>query len=413
MFNFMDWWKRHWLMRARHGSTTATWIAVSIFCATVRAEFSTVINFPPTELSNNDAIESNTQVNVLPGGVLPVDVLENRSWQFREGRDNIEINLLGGVIGIDDRRWQRFQTSPRQEPNTNVVLNLDSGEVWASILATAGASVTLNDATVHGDLSVSGGSLATINGGVITETLAASEGSLIRMTGGRIATDVGGFYDEVEVEKGSIFLMSGGVAAGGVRARDALVSISGGRIERDSLITENSVLEVSGGSLGPLYVSQGSQLTLFGNEFQLDGNAINGFNGQSQSVEVPEYSVLTGILADGSPITISHTGYLHDILSNIPVNLKLTSVPDQKPLHFNAPHDDVPNGLHSGQSLRLGPGALAPANFTVLPNTSVIIEGGSTNPRVRGGRGSGHACGRKNWRTINHPSRYRSNDDWR
>jgi hypothetical protein len=344
--------------------------AVVSYGTYVDAGFTTVIDSPPTVFNDYGTIQSNTQVNLYSGGVLPGRYNIGPVWQ---SGDNIEINLLGGTVGSEGE-WGGLSTS-HWVRTTNVTFNLFDGTVWGDVRASAGGLVNLTNATIKRGLSVTDGSLANITGGEIVEGLWAGNGSMIRMSGGTVG--VGGWnYYGSGASGGSVFLMSGGTLVGGFGLSDSYANISGGRLDAEVHLGAQSLLEISGGTFGRFHVSEDSSVSLTGGEFQLDGVPVTTLGDNSQTISFPEKSVLTGVLADGTPIILANMGSLQDHFVDGKITLQKTSIPPSEPPHFVVPGDVVPAGLRSGQSLSLHTGGVAPANFSALPGSSVVVDGG-------------------------------------
>jgi hypothetical protein len=338
-----------------------------------RAGFTTIINSPPTEFYHYGTIESNTQVNLYYGGVLPGGYNIGPAWY---PGDNIEVNLLGGTVGEEGDYWGGLITESWWARTTNVTFNLIEGTVWGGVQASDGALVTLRNANVNGDLGVRDSSLLEMTGGEITGGLRVGGGSMARMSGGTANADTRGLYQGTAVYEGSVFLLSGGTIGGYFSVDDSYARVTGGRIEGEVPINANGLLEVAGGTFGHVTTSRGGSLSLSGGEFQLDGVPVEGINTFSQSFEFPADSVLTGVLADGTPVTLSNIQYRHDYFDDGKITLQSALVPAAEPRHFNVPNEVAPAGLRGGQSLMLGPGGATPVNFAALPGSTITIDGG-------------------------------------
>ncbi|MCA9241543.1 MAG: hypothetical protein KDA37_15140, partial [Planctomycetales bacterium] len=354
----------------------AGWLTLWLLAigGSARGEFVTVIDSPPFEFEESGTIESNTQVNLYPGGVLPT---RYNIGPTREPGDNIEINLLGGSIGEEHPRYPGLSTSSRWVRTTNVTVNLVEGDVWGYLTGRAGALVTLRDATVHGDLSLEDGSMAVVSGGLVTGELVAKDGSTVHMSGGTITQSPSFFLEGATVHSGSVFLMTGGVVNGDLAVSDSFASITGGRIAGRIAVSGGGEAEITGGSLGPLHV-YGGTATLVGGEFHLDGAPITGLTASAQTTAIPKDSLLTGVLSDGTPVIVANRGILQDSLWEDQLDLRLAPVPASEPTAFDSDVDSVPTGLRTGQSLALRAGAQAPPNFTALPGSTLSIVGGET-----------------------------------
>lgn len=266
-------------------------VCVTFCCRNVRADFETIIDSPPTDLSDYDNIDSNTQVNLYPGGILPEATTIGPTWQ---PGDNIEINLLGGEIGSQERLSYQFRTSSRWVRTTNVTVNLVNGTVWGDVEGAAGSLITLSGAAVNGSLGMSDGSLAIVSGGEIKDGLSARDGSMIQMSGGTVGLNSWSYFYNSGASNGSVFLMSGGVINNEFVVSESYANISGGQVTEQLVVTTSGQLEITGGSHGRITTLDGGITTLIGGEFQLDGVSINGLNASSQSIDFPFGSVLTG-----------------------------------------------------------------------------------------------------------------------
>ena len=305
-----------------------TGIGSTICCSGVRADFDTIINSPPTEFSSTyGRIESNTQLNLYPGGILPNSYTIGPS---RQPGDNIEINLVGGTIGTEDHPYGSLRSSSWVR-TTNVAINLVEGTVWGNIEGSSGALVTMSGAAMNGRLSVIDGSLAVVTGGEILKGLSASSGSMVQMSGGNVGSYPWSFFDGLGAYSGSVFLMTGGVVVGGFVVDDSYASLAGGRIEGELHVSATGQLEITGGSMGPIHLTDGGIAILAGGEFQLNGEPLEGLTASAQSIDFPPDSVLTGVLSDGTPLTLSSSGYLHDYFEDNRITLRLSPVPASEP----------------------------------------------------------------------------------
>lgn len=358
-------------------SLALAWIIAIGITGFARADFETVINSPDDVFEDFGHIGSNTQVNLYPGGVLPSYYNIGPTW---EPGDNIEINLLGGAIGTESDRYSRFSTSGWGR-TTNVTVNLVEGDVWGDINAADGALVTLSNARLHGGLHLREGSLAIITGGVIEENLVAIDGSAVHLSGGEIGDSQRGsyYYYSARAQRGSTFLMTGGTIYGGLQAIDGYLSLSGGRVSGDLELQANSALDWTGGHAGSLRIFGGSSATLTGGDFRLNGEPILGLSQLAQPIDVPQGSILTGVLSDGTPLAITDIGFFKDRLNGGQLLLRQSPLPASLTRTFIAPDEPVPSGLRPGQSLVLNAGGVAPKFFTALQGSTLTIAGGEVD----------------------------------
>ncbi len=289
-----------------------------LLCGLVRAEFATIIDSPPADTEGLYRIASNTQLNLYPGGVL--------SPFFEIGPepgDNIEINLLGGTIGSENNPFATLYTGGYRTATTNVTVNLVAGNFGGNLVGNGGALVTMSGATMSGGLHVTDGSLAVVTGGRIFGGLSADNGSMVQMSGGVVGSDFWSYYPGTGATGGSVFLMSGGLIKSDFAVDDSFASITGGQIDGGLRVSSNGQVDIAGGRFGPVNTFTSSVATLVVGEFRLDGTPIEGLNASAQSVDFPSGSVLTGVLTDGSPVSLANRiGYLHDDFADNRISLR-------------------------------------------------------------------------------------------
>jgi hypothetical protein len=282
----------------RYGPATRLLAATCLAaCAAnvVRAEFTTVINSPPTMLDELGyfRIGSNTQLNLYEGAVVSDKLRLGETWSPSE---NIEVNIDGGVV------LRSLRTSGSWFSNTNVVINIRSGTVGESVGADNGNVINIFGGEIGEAVSVGSGAMATISGG--------STGLLI--------------------------------------AHDAAIRLVGG-------------------------------------EFRLNGAPIAGLTvpGTELQVNLPERGVLTGTLADGTPLILTDQGIYGDVLADGSLHLVSAAAPAAAPMTFHAPGAPAPRGLRAGQRLAVSDGGAAPANFRASWGSTMSITGGEVGPRLR------------------------------
>jgi hypothetical protein len=168
--------------------------------------------------------------------------------------------------------------------------------------------------------------------------------------------------------------ISGGIVAAGISARNA------------------THIRLTGGSTSSLSASAGSTVTITGSEFKLNGIPVAGLDqtGDSLPFNLPEDSLLTGLLSDGTPLSVSThlsqpTSSIHrfDGITNVVLTLRLSAAPPSPAAKMiNLPGDPSPLGLRSGQTLNVGSGAELPSGKFVALNGSIVNVGGRLNGGV-------------------------------
>lgn len=287
--------------------------------------FTTIYNFPPDEVPRGVRyIDSNTQVNLLDGGEFP---------------SNLDIGAFDGS-------------------STNIQVNITGGTVGAWLEVRSGSEVNISGGQIGPRLEVSGDAVINLSGGAIGNQMSLKDTGTVNITGGRIGH---GFRPE-----GGTVNLSGGFLGDGFRA------------ELDTSVT------VSGGVFGRFFqVIDSSHLTLIGDEFLIEGNAVAGLDTVGDRVELSGLlpSSLTGTLADGSVLILSAVS---DRFEN--VTLIRAAVPTPAATILNVPTDPAPSGLRPGQTLRLAEGGSLGEYFAVASAT-LDITGGTVEQGLEAARG--------------------------
>lgn len=224
------------------------------------------------------------------------------------------------------------------------------------------SEVLIAGGRVGEDFRAYSGSVVTIADGIIGSSFRALPGSVVNVEGGTI--------DHRFSVEGAAYI-SGGTIGQIFHAREgSVVEITGGDFEGRVVLEEGSRVNVSGGSFGhahgALTQRRDSVLNLFGGEFRMDGQPVDGvaLNGLQGG------SVFTGTLADGSPFVFSGPESIRE--------LTLTTV-DLPPARTAAATvlstADSPKGLRQGESLTLVDGGELKQNFAAVGAT-LDIEGG-------------------------------------
>jgi len=171
-----------------------------------------------------------------------------------------------------------------------------------------------------------------------------------------------------------------GVVGDSVWADNAnIVNASGGVIGRILAAVDKAVVNVSGGAIGNFYAHNESQLNFFGGDFRLNGVPLAGLSavGSSLPLNLTPGSLLTGTLADGTPLAITDEGIYPDLIVDGRLTLHAAAVPAAVPQTFHVPGGTLPYGLRAGQRLVVGDGAIVPRNFNASWGSLVDVTGGN------------------------------------
>lgn len=225
-------------------------------------------------------------------------------------------------------------------------------------------------------------------GGTLPAVFGAGWGSEVNIAGG----DIGGDFEAA----GATVNISGGLFAGAYDAFHATTTnlsggnlgssasfvsstfnMTGGRLGNRPVFADGSTARVAGGTIDDrLELHDGSSLTLVGNEFRIDGVLVLGLetDGTLLQVTLPSTAVLSGTLADGTPIAIS--GRDGDSVLGGTVTLEAANLPAIGPSMIDAATEPVPLGIRSGQTLTVGTGSQVPLAFNAGRGSRVEVVGG-------------------------------------
>lgn len=248
-------------------------------------QFATVIDVPPDVAPQQ--IDSNTQLNLSDGGLLPSGFVSGRS---DGSSSNIEINVSGGT-------W----------PTT------------ASIFANAGTTLNIIDGSA-GYVHLRNNAVLNFDGGQLNG-LGALEDAVINMRGGTIngivglGNSCGPFVVENPCGNDNIptlNLFEGTLLSGSAflefNASESITNVYGGVLGPRFRSNAGAEINMYGGILGEdVFFGQRSRLNLYGDDFAIDGINVDEtlpLNTPLQIKTQGPSSTLTGVLADGSAISI-------------------------------------------------------------------------------------------------------------
>ena len=141
-------------LRESHiAAALATWLVLGSGFGTVYAQFTTIINSPPTIIGSGASIGSDTQLNIL----------------------------LNGSVGVD------FSTGLADGSATNIEVNVFDGQNLFGFKAYGGTVVNVSGGKVHSQFTAFSGSEVNVSGGSIGEYFIAESGSEVNVSGGRLA----------------------------------------------------------------------------------------------------------------------------------------------------------------------------------------------------------------------------------
>jgi hypothetical protein len=347
---------------------------------TTQAQFSTVTDIPPMpDIGDHASISSSTQVNLRGNGKIGLSFDVGAA---NVSNTNVELNVLGGSVGNE------------LQANPGSVTNIRIGVVGNQMAAFAGSVVNISGGSVGNGFDANSGSMVNISGGSVGRNMEAFAAN-VNISGGTVSTDFHVFSDSlVNVSGGTVSLnffvgaldgsstnvranLSGGVLAGDVEVSgDADFTATGGYIGIGKSGIDFNALSLGlilGGVVDPEFDTfMDSDVRLFGSDFRLDDMPVAA---AGQKVNVPPGSILTGILADGTPIMLSDK--LDDNIANNTLSLHGAAPPPVGPPVIMVPGGTTPPpGIRGPQKLIVTEGGTVGNFFRAGPGSSVSISGG-------------------------------------
>jgi hypothetical protein len=257
-------------------------------------------------------------------------------------------------------------------------------------LETVGAEVVINGGSVGGRIHaydshvtlaggtvdagyyslIASGSVVDVTGGDVGPTFSARDGSQVTMSGGSIGR-------LSSVRGGSQLTVSGGSIGDSFTVHSGSeATITGGHVGSSFNAQDGSRVHVSGGTFGSIRAMRGSQITVSGGEFRLNGAPIERLENVGATVpfELPGGAVLSGVLADGTPFAFG--SYDGDSFPAGTLTLQSALLPPIGSATIIASTDPVPLGIRQGQTLIVDAGSAVGESFNAGRGSTVIVEEG-------------------------------------
>lgn len=204
------------------------------------------------------------------------------------------------------------------------------------------------------------------DGGFINSSFDVREGAELNVRGGRINTNL-------DIRTGGELNVSGGQIGFTLRAFDgSFVTMTGGLIDQSFEVRSGATMLLRGGALSRRFRARaGSDLTLFGNDYKLNGEDFS--IPLSREITLVADDVFTGTLEDGSAFVFSPQA--GDVFLDVTLQQSLVPSADPTPIVVDTVNPVRPSGVRAGQTLTLRDGGELPENFEAVDAT-VNIEGG-------------------------------------
>jgi hypothetical protein len=268
------------------------------------------------------------------------------------------------------------------------------GSLGEHFSAGSGSAVTITGGSIDRNFEAYDANVS-ISGGQIAAQFGAFGASRVQMTGGQIAVGMAAYAgSEVEI--------SGGHAASIAVRTDASLRVSGGVVDRVTSDAGGS-FELSGGSLGRLSAAGGSHnvwrggsvenlttqgattsLSIHGSRFHLNGAPLElGDVGSALKINVRRWDVLTGVLADGTPLALRPTSTQGTFFNDGTVQVVLSATPHAPQPGLEIVTQDRSRALlGEGQQLLLKSGRLGSGSIAGYGSV-LTVEGGTLGQDFR------------------------------
>lgn len=319
-------------------------------------------NLPAVGAATIDASVDPVPLGVRGGQTLQVPVAASVPNHFNAGRGS-QIAITGGNIG------DNFEA-------TAATVVLESGSIGESFDAFDAAVVEMSGGTLGNQAQFVGGSQLLLSGGNAGNVDALGN-SAIEVTGGTLASATLSEGSTLEISQGEI---------DAIYVNTATATIDGGTVgffRADS----GSDITLRGGRIRKnVETRPGSSVRLVGAEFFIDTTPVTELPavGDQSALEVPEGSVLSGTLADGSVFVIPNLATLSGSVAAGTLTIERVDVPPSVPITYTVPADPAPVSLRGGQSVVVEAGGTLPEDFFASHASSVHLrEGGTIAPGLR------------------------------
>lgn len=300
----------------------------------------TIVVTNPSTLA---AIGIGDQLTVATNGSLPEG--------FRAGRGSV-LNVTGGYVGLNAHA-------------IGARVDVSGGILSHGFHAFENSVVTIRNSGTAYEAWMSTGSTLNLQGGELGN-LRAQPGSTSNISGGSL-------FDAFADERSSVNVSSGKISNMYVSGE---TQISGGVFERLRVTGSFANARISGGVFNQeLRVDANGSLTLEGTDFRINGMPVAGLSNVADETQVliPDFSVLSGVFADGSPFAFVNGNFDRFTQS---IKLVQSQAAPAGPDLVVIPTDTAPNGARGGQTIVLKEGGVLPRGFTAVNGSIVRIEGG-------------------------------------
>jgi hypothetical protein len=204
---------------------------------------------------------------------------------------------------------------------------------------------------------------------------------LFQAQNGSTLNILGGSTREIDGRPGAVINVNSGRVAGRIY-HVSRVTMTGGRVDQifNYFDTVGSQTSLSGGAVEMLGALPGTALEIAGVDFAVNGVPVTGLNqvGDLVAVNLPDFAVLTGLLADGTPFAHDQSIFGQDsIISNGTLTLRRSASPTPPAPGELVVTSNSPLAVAgTGQHVRVQSGGRLETQFRSGPGSQVTVEGG-------------------------------------
>jgi len=350
-----------------------------------------------------ESIGSTLPFNLPAGKVLTGVFADGTPFAFRSDEGD---HFANGVLTLESAALPAIAPTAIISSTDPVPLGIRQGQTLTvdtqftrtSFVAGPGSTmVVANGGFIDDEAKAVAADVTIQAGGQIDYSFDAMLGSKIHVVGGTLGSQAT-FYDGstlnvssgvlsgAEIKAGSTAHVTGGEIGGLTAHSGAMVHVTGGKFTNAPFTDSGSRVDIAGGVFRPGMTSNaGGQLKIRGSDFRLNGELIAEIasNGDTLPFDLPANSVLTGVLADGSPIALAswmlnsrYGGITPDKVAAGTLTLVHDDPPAPVPTVIHVPSDPAPQGVRAGQTLVVDDGGNVPAQFTAVEGSAIQLRGG-------------------------------------
>ena len=344
--------------------------------------------------------QSESDVEISGGEMTRAEIYANASFRVNGGtlgtmylQENARMTVAGGTVNIFEVKKDahidlfsgRLGSSSYSAYDQRIVGTVDQygGIVGESLEIYVGGALNSYVGTVERNGDVYNGGVLNIKGGAVGNEWTVD-------SGGRINLEQGSLGSSTTINPGGQLTASNGTIGSNLNVYGT-ATIDDALVGANADVFSGGRLHLMGGALGRgVNGRAGGEIHLYGSEFHVGAEVVDGLNapGDVVAVDVSTTKLLSGVLADGSPIVLapqqlSSLGLDGDVIANGVLKL-----------HFAAPvvapsgvflASDHPEwfGVRSGQTLEVNAGAAVKRHFTAEPGSAVeVLAGGSVGEQM-------------------------------